>query len=119
MKSVFTVKDKISPCASLCMLQWCVCVRARTCVVCVWCVCVCVCVCVFVHTCVVCVCGVVHCVCVVHVCVWCVCGVCVHAGKQTEGHPQSSHPRFFRLLSTTLEQLHETIKGVVCLHAFD
>ncbi|XP_070180531.1 protein phosphatase 1 regulatory subunit 21-like isoform X2 [Littorina saxatilis] len=32
--------------------------------------------------------------------------------KQLEGHPQSSHPRFFRLLSANLDQLHEAIKEV-------
>jgi hypothetical protein len=33
------------------------------------------------------------------------------SGKQNEGHPQISHPRFFKLLASTLEQLHENIKG--------
>ncbi|XP_076463596.1 protein phosphatase 1 regulatory subunit 21-like isoform X2 [Babylonia areolata] len=32
--------------------------------------------------------------------------------KQSDGHPQSSHPRFFVLLSTALEHLHESIKEV-------
>ncbi|KAL8589753.1 hypothetical protein ACOMHN_027261 [Nucella lapillus] len=32
--------------------------------------------------------------------------------KQSDGHPQSSHPRFFVLLSSTLEHLHEAIKEV-------
>ena len=35
------------------------------------------------------------------------------AGKQNDGHPQSSHPRFFQLLGAALEQLHDTIKGLV------